>query len=141
MINPHEGPIDGGVILGLSAEYLDDLEREGVLGSNVPTVEPTIHSEWHRRRFELRHRAMRIARDARRDDDEHRMREAQRLYLLSRMPVWGVHADTMADDLRITRAEAVAFIADQVATGWLALTDSPHRVDPLGPASLDVLFT
>ena len=139
MIDPHAGPV--GFVLGTTDARLNDLEEEGVLGSEVPTVEPTIHSEWHRRRFELRHRAMRLARAAQLDGDEHRMREARRLWLLSKMPVWGVSAGAMAQDLRISEAEARQFVADQIATGWLALTDSPHTLDGLGPATTEVLFT
>ncbi len=139
MIDPHAGPI--GFILGTTDERLDDLEREGVLGSEVPEVEPTIDSEWHRRRFELHHRAQRIARAARRDDDENRQREAMRLYVLSKMPVWSVSARSMAHDLRCTEAEASAFIAYQIGAGWLAPTGSLNTLDGLGPATVDVLLT
>ncbi|MFB7889298.1 hypothetical protein ACFCZ3_14760 [Cellulosimicrobium cellulans] len=142
MIDPHAGPIGtDGSVFGNSDEVVCELEKSGQLGSVVPRAEPTIDSEWHRRRFELHHRAQRIARAARRDDDENRQREAMRLYVLSKMPTWGVSARSMAHDLQCTEAEARAFIADQIGAGWLAPTGSLNTLDGLGPATVDILLT
>src|SRR5690606_28488918 len=132
LIDPHAAPV-GGSLLNLNDEALDDLERAGLLGNEVPEIALTIDAEWHRRRFKLRHRAQRMAKAARLDADETRQREAMRLYLLSKIPTWGVSARSMAYDLRCTEAEARVFIADQVGAGWLAPTDSPNTLDGLGP--------
>jgi len=128
LIDPHAGPV--GFILGGTDERLDELEREGVLGNNVPKAEPTPEAEPHLLRFRMRNRAERLSREG-----DHR--EAVRRWVLSRVPVIRAHPKEVAESLRIPEVEVHALFAEWAETGWTAPTNVTFAIDPLGEATRD----
>lgn len=140
MIASDVGTFDS--ILNLSDKDLDALERSGLLGSNVPTVEMTESASSYDRRFRMRHRAKNLARVGLRDGDEAKQREAIRLFLLARLPVVRAHPFAVADDLRLPRELVTEQMRGYVEAGWIdPRTGDANLIDVLGEATLDVWLT
>lgn len=130
-----------GPILNESDDALDALEREGVLGSNVPPIEITPDAFPYQRRFEMRRRASNLARTGMRDDIPTRVREAVRLHVLAKLPIVRAHPTQVAEDLRLPPELVAEMFADWAKVGWVNETGNERTIDPLGEATLEAWLT